>query len=115
MPSGKEATMIALDKDVSALSREDRLSGLHRIIPRHLIRQALKESGKDRSVLSRFFQRLADQMAGDNPMQTRETIFTRKRGDVLVQSDHRSLLARWHLGQTPSWQEAFFLGKSVER
>jgi len=46
--------MIALDKDVSALSREDRLSGLHRIIPRHLIRQALKESGKDRSVCCRL-------------------------------------------------------------
>jgi hypothetical protein len=40
--------MIRLDKDVAALSRADRLAGLHRIIPRHLIRQVLNQCGKRR-------------------------------------------------------------------
>jgi hypothetical protein len=40
--------------DVSALSRADRLAGLQRIIPRSLIGQVLKESGKDRSVCPRL-------------------------------------------------------------
>src|SRR5215216_6450916 len=46
--------MIALDKDVAALSRADRLAGLHRIIPSRLIRQVLKETRKDRSVCARL-------------------------------------------------------------
>ena len=46
--------MIALGKDVAALSRADRLAGLRRIIPLALIRQVLQESGKDRSVCSRL-------------------------------------------------------------
>jgi hypothetical protein len=46
--------MIAIDKDVAALSRADRLHGLHRIIPSGLIRQVLKESGKDRHVCARL-------------------------------------------------------------
>jgi hypothetical protein len=46
--------MIAIDKDVAALSRTDRLAGLQRIIPRHLIRQVLKETKKDRTICPRL-------------------------------------------------------------
>src|SRR5258705_7337076 len=46
--------MIALDKDVAALSRADRLAGLHRIIPPRLIRQVLKEAGKDQTFCPRL-------------------------------------------------------------
>jgi hypothetical protein len=40
--------MISLDKDVASLSREDRLAGLHRIIPGRLIGDVLKEAGEGR-------------------------------------------------------------------
>lgn len=46
--------MIALDKDVAALSRADRLAGLHRIIPLRLIRQVLKEVDKHPSACARL-------------------------------------------------------------
>jgi hypothetical protein len=47
--------MIAIDRDVTALSRADRLEGLRRIIPRHLIRQTLKQCPR-----RRFCPRLPD-------------------------------------------------------
>jgi hypothetical protein len=46
--------MFALDKEVAALSRAQRLAGLKRIVPRQRIKQALARSGKDR----RFCPRL---------------------------------------------------------
>jgi hypothetical protein len=46
--------MLTLDKDVAALSHANRLAGLYRIIPPRLIRQVLKETGKDRAVCTRL-------------------------------------------------------------
>jgi hypothetical protein len=46
--------MIRLDKDVATLSRADRLAGLHRIIPCHLIRQTLKECRSHRRLCPRL-------------------------------------------------------------
>src|SRR5512143_1926199 len=46
--------MIALYKDVDALSRTDRLAGLYRIIPRHLVKQVLARTRKSDSFCKRL-------------------------------------------------------------
>ena len=46
--------MIALHKDVDALSRADRLAGLYRIIPRHRVDQVLARTGKSNHFCKRL-------------------------------------------------------------
>jgi hypothetical protein len=51
---GKEATMFRIGKEADALSREQRLHALYRIIPRDKVKQLLVQSGHHRSFCPRI-------------------------------------------------------------
>jgi hypothetical protein len=65
-----------------------------------------------------MFQDGLDGAAWYDPLQSTDTLGTgllRQPGNVLVEIEHHSLLAKWEVVTSPSWQEALFSAAQVER